>query len=142
MKRPGSRPPPAGCGFVGRDWASRLRWAGTYDAAWERDRMPMLPRDFDPRHHDRAPEDLIAREAPQAGEPVIVTGAHPDGPHRFALSPVDVTAVATLRRSGAELTFHRDTIAVDMQRRKLVITSSAHHRIHGLVSKLVSVRVR
>lgn len=29
----------------------RRRYAGTYDEEWIRERMPLLPLDFDPRHH-------------------------------------------------------------------------------------------
>ena len=42
---------PAGFGFISPHWESRRLFAGTYDAAWARERMPLLPRDFDRRHH-------------------------------------------------------------------------------------------
>ena len=38
---------PAGFGPVARHWQPRVRYAGSYDDAWSRDRDPLLPRDFD-----------------------------------------------------------------------------------------------
>lgn len=42
-------PPVAGFGAVDAHWASRRRFAGTFDAAWRESQRPYLPRDFDPR---------------------------------------------------------------------------------------------
>lgn len=48
---------PAGFGIVGRAWAPRLPLAGTYDEAWQRERWPGLPTDFDFGYWNGAPAD-------------------------------------------------------------------------------------
>lgn len=53
----GYRYQPAGFGALGRMWAPRLALAGTYDEAWERNRWPGLPADFDFSYWNSAPAD-------------------------------------------------------------------------------------
>jgi hypothetical protein len=51
------RPEPIGLGHVGRSWAQRLAYAGTYDARWRDERAPFLPANFDSRYFQSAPAD-------------------------------------------------------------------------------------
>jgi hypothetical protein len=48
---------PIGLGPIGRAWTPRLQRAGTYDAAWAQTVWPHLPRDFDFRYWNAAPDD-------------------------------------------------------------------------------------
>lgn len=48
---------PAGFGPVARAWAPRLALAGTYDDEWLKTRAPDVPRDFDYRFNNCAPQD-------------------------------------------------------------------------------------
>jgi len=43
-----------GCGLIASHWQPRRALAGTYDAAWERERQGRLPRDFDRRFFNAA----------------------------------------------------------------------------------------
>ena len=52
------RPVPQGFGFTPRNSEPRIRYAGTFDAAWQKDRMPILPDDFDYRYFNGAPAYL------------------------------------------------------------------------------------
>ena len=77
------RPPPAGFGPIARHWSPRRELAGTYDAVWERDRMPLLPADFDERFLQCAPIDQQSPEFLRGGEPVLLRNLTPDGEWRF-----------------------------------------------------------
>ncbi|MGH8463028.1 MAG: DUF2169 family type VI secretion system accessory protein [Pseudomonas sp.] len=48
---------PAGFGTLARMWAPRLALAGTYDEAWQAERWPGLPTDFDFGYWNGAPAD-------------------------------------------------------------------------------------
>jgi hypothetical protein len=75
---------PAGFGPVARHWMPRRRHAGTYDATWREQRLPLLPLDFDERYFASAPEDQqFAQLRPQAA--IRVTGMRSDGPLEFRL---------------------------------------------------------
>jgi hypothetical protein len=57
ISSPRDRLDPIGLGSVGRAWAPRIAYAGTYDARWREERAPFLPTDFDLRYFQSAPTD-------------------------------------------------------------------------------------
>ena len=57
VRSPRRRVPPIGFGCIGRTWAQRTRYAGTYDEQWLEHHAPYLPPDFDERYFQCAPED-------------------------------------------------------------------------------------
>ncbi|MBS0447266.1 MAG: DUF2169 domain-containing protein [Proteobacteria bacterium] len=79
------RPCPAGFGPIARHWLPRRQLAGTYDAAWERDRLPLLPLDFDERFYQCAPADQQAQGYLRGGEPVLLRNLSPQGEWRLHL---------------------------------------------------------
>jgi hypothetical protein len=79
------RPPPVGFGPIPRDWSPRVELAGTYDEAWERDRLPLVPSDFDDRYYQCAPEDQQVPGFLRGGEPVELHNLTPGGSLRFSL---------------------------------------------------------
>lgn len=56
-----SHPRPAGFGFFGRGGMPRLRYAGTYDEKYEKERAPALPLDFSYAIFNGAHPDLQVR---------------------------------------------------------------------------------
>ena len=57
VKFPGDKYDPMALGPLGRGWAQRACHAGTYDERWLKDDFPFLPKDFDERYYQAAPED-------------------------------------------------------------------------------------
>lgn len=85
---------PMSFGPLGRNWAQRVRFAGTYDIQWQENDFPFLPNDFDPRYFQSAPEDQQLDEL-VGGELVILANlTHP------ALTP------------SGRLTFHLPNLAM------------------------------
>jgi len=78
-------PPPACFSFVAPAWLPRRQFAGTYDQAWQKQRAPYLPTDFNPRFFNMAHPDWIFTNYLQGGEPVEIVNASPRGALRFAL---------------------------------------------------------
>lgn len=67
---------PAGFGPIARHWLPRRSHAGTYDAAWHEQQMPLPPQDFDPRYHLAAPVDQQYEQLPhRAG--IVLEGMTP-----------------------------------------------------------------
>jgi hypothetical protein len=63
-------------GPVPRDRPPRAGFAGTYDANWARNRMPLLPEDFDPRFHQAAPKNQTAPGFLQGDETLKIKGLY------------------------------------------------------------------
>jgi hypothetical protein len=81
-----SRPRPVGFGFYGRGWAPRLRYAGTYDDAYMKNRHPLPPADFSYRFFNGAHPDLQVDGYLRGDEEVELLNVCPGEPHvRFRL---------------------------------------------------------
>jgi hypothetical protein len=76
---------PAGFGPIDSSWSPRLERAGTYDAAWQSSRMPLLPEDYDERFALCSPADQMPAKPLRGGEMVELTNMTPDGVLRLQL---------------------------------------------------------
>jgi hypothetical protein len=61
---------PMALSAVARNWLPRRKYAGTYDAHWQKEIFPFLPKDFDERYFQCAPLDQQI-DYPQGGEDVV-----------------------------------------------------------------------
>jgi hypothetical protein len=85
LRHPTDRPTPSCFAPIAPVWSPRREFAGTYDAAWQKNRAPYLPKDFNSRFFQVAPAGLIASGYLKGGEPVEVQGCTPNEPLRFSL---------------------------------------------------------
>lgn len=76
---PRQRHPAMGVGPVPRHWPGRTRYAGSYDAAWQATRAPLLPADLDPRHWQVAPPEQQAAGHLKGGEHIALHKLTPPG---------------------------------------------------------------
>jgi hypothetical protein len=119
---------PAGFCFVSPDWEPRSRYAGTFDDAWNRKRMPALPKDFDRRFFNAASAGLIAKGHLRGDEVVQIRGASPEGSLGFRLpAPGRTTCrIAFQERRDETLDMPLDTVIVDLDARKLFMLWRCH----------------
>jgi hypothetical protein len=82
---------------IGRHWAPRKDYAGTYDEAWRKNDFPFLPQDYNEQFNQCAPVDQ-QMGYPKGGEPVILSNMMLGRPDvRFVLPPFDHMQVRALR---------------------------------------------
>lgn len=81
---PTDRRTPVALGPLGRGWPQRARYAGTYDEHWLADVFPFLPKDFDERYYQAAPEDQQL-PPPKGPLDVMLSGFTTDGQRQFML---------------------------------------------------------
>jgi hypothetical protein len=99
---PTDRPAPLGFGYIGAHWHPRARFAGTYDDRWEKERMPLLPNDFDRRFYNAAHPALALNGFLRGGEPVEVVNSSAQGALRFALPTAQPYATVRMRDGSTE----------------------------------------
>jgi len=80
---------PMAFGSIGRAWAPRPKYAGTYDQNWIDNTFPFLPADFDERYFQSAPEDQQI-DHPRGGEEVVLLNLTPSGRNSLKLPAIDV----------------------------------------------------
>lgn len=132
------RYPVVGLGAIGRWWSPRAELAGTYDEVWKRERWPRLPRDFDFRYWNGAPEDQQIGY-PAGGEQVVLIGLHEGGEVRFRLPRPHINAALRLH-AGPVLTLpmRLDTLIFDLAALelacvyRLTVTADAGVRVFEL----------
>ncbi|NOQ63958.1 MAG: DUF2169 domain-containing protein [Methyloprofundus sp.] len=79
-------------GSIGRGWAERIQYAGTYDQDWIDNCAPFLPADFNPAYYQFAPEDQQI-PYPIGGEEVILINLTPAGRTEFKLPKIAMPVV-------------------------------------------------
>ena len=136
MLHPAKAREPVGFGFTGGHWRHRRRYAGTYDAKWQEERCPLLPLDFDERFFNSAAPGLTADGHLEGGEPVEVRGCTRGGTLAFQLPPVRLASEAVVEGPPEPLAMHLDTVTVDTDAMKLLLTWRGAIHIHRRLPKL------
>jgi hypothetical protein len=144
------RPAPVGFGFVSPDWLPRAALAGTYDAAWDAERKPLLPRDFDPRFYNAASPGLTAPGYLRGDEPVELFNLTPEGYLTFELPglPPPSLRVSLIGRSDGAPPLVLDTVILDLDAREVSLIWRARigldggpHDLHALELRSPAARV-
>jgi hypothetical protein len=119
----GDRPPPAGFGFTSPHWEPRTRFAGTYDKAWEKERAPLLPKDFDRRFFNAAAPGLVAQGYLRGDEAVLATGVTVTGGASFRLPGVGAPEIVVEHRGREDVkaATSLDTVIVDTDAERLFL---------------------
>ncbi len=84
---PSDTPPVATLGPLPQGSPDQMRWVGTLDKAWEKQRLPWLPDDADPRWFDRVPQDQCSPTYWRGDEPWSVTNMHASYPEQSGRLP-------------------------------------------------------
>jgi hypothetical protein len=143
LKSYGDAPPPAGFGFTGPSWQPRAAFAGTYNDAWMKDRMPLLPKDFDRRLFNAAAPGLIASGYLKGNEAVTVENASPGGRISFALPgvPAPQCLVALVGRPDQQLQTQLDTVIVNLDDKVLLLLWRANLTLRNGPHDVRSIKV-
>lgn len=88
---------PMSFGALGRNFLSRLQFAGTYDRDWLDRHAPFWPDNFDYRYFQAASQDQRIAH-PKGGEPVILKNLTPQGITAFALPAFEVPVLLIAHR--------------------------------------------
>lgn len=114
---------PMALGPLGRGWPQRACHAGTYDQKWLDNDFPFLPRDFDERYYQAAPQDQWV-PVPAGPMEVVLSGFTADGERRFTLphfeAPVHIFRSKCGRRE--DYTAKLDTIAFEPDLERFTMT--------------------
>lgn len=112
---------PMALGPVGRGWASRLPYAGTYDQNWIDNIFPFLPPDFNDMYYQAAPLD---QQIPylHGGEEVTLVNLTSDGQRHFTLPVFGAPVVFFPKKSEREeFKPMLDTITVEPDLRRFTL---------------------
>jgi hypothetical protein len=143
LKSYGDTPPPAGFGFISPNWQPRAARAGTYDDKWMKERMPLLPTDFDRRFFNAASTGLIASGYLKGNEPVLIENASPSGKMTFQLPGVPPPKIHVELRGGVhhDLTTNLDTVIINTYENVLFLLWRTHLEVRRGPQDVVAIQV-
>ena len=141
IKNPKQRPKPAGFGMIAPHWHPRASFAGTYDEYWRKFISPLLPEDFNMRFNSCAASGLTTPSHLKGTERVLIEGASNNG--RILFDMPGVTPRVIVRRWGyeADLPMQLDTVVVEPDNERVMLTWRGVWNVHGKMHQLISVRV-
>jgi hypothetical protein len=119
---PSDKCKPMALGPLGRGWPQRARFAGTYDQHWLDDVFPFLPRDFDERYYQAAPEDQQV-PLPKGPMEVVLSGFTADGMRQFVLPHFEAPVYVFPKRGEREdYVATLDTIAFETDHERFTMS--------------------
>jgi hypothetical protein len=133
---------PAGFGPIAPAWASRARFAGTYDAPWESERAPLVPDDLDDRFFQSAPSDQQVPQFLRGGEAVELLNLSPEGLLQFALPRVELRAQTRFVGDSVPMAFALLQVAIDVPSRRVELSFLGSLRCHARVHELEKTIVK
>jgi hypothetical protein len=122
VAKAGDKAIPAGFAFISPAWLPRRDYAGTYDEAWQKNRAPYMPDDFDPRFFNAAHPDFIFDRYLQGGEPVALDNLSPDGPIRFNLPICQLETSVRVAGKVESPPLNLETVLIEPEKRRLCMT--------------------
>ncbi len=133
---------PAGLGAIAANWQSRTVYAGTFDEAWQAERMPLMPLDFDERFNNCAHPSLQFENGLAPETPLGIQGMTEDGDLAFALPALDVRVLGLFDDGTRdELRPAVDTVVVDTDGRLVQVSARAAFTVGRGVKRLRAMRV-
>lgn len=133
---------PAGFGPIARHWQPRQALAGTYDEAWEEDRMPLLPLDFDERFYQCAPEDQQVQGYLRGGERVSIENMTPEGTMVFDVPRVTLSFSTLIANERMDHRAVLHTVLIQPDTRQVTLTWHTSLMCHGRDHKLLETSIR
>jgi hypothetical protein len=141
IKNPKQRPIPVGFGMIAPYWQPRVSYAGTYDEQWRKYISPLLPPDFDIRFNSCAAPGLATPSHLKGTERVMIEGASKHGRLLFDLPGVTPRVIVRRWGNEADLPMRLDTVVVEPDDERVMLTWRGVWNVHGKVHQLISVRV-
>lgn len=134
-------PPPVCFGFSSPAWMPRAAFAGSYDEAWQSQRAPYLPEDFDSRFFNMAHPDLVCQDYLRGGEPVSISGMHPDGEMNFNLPRIELVSDLQLDAGADRLNFQLETVLLEPNQYRLSMHWKAAYACDKRTQKIKQIDV-
>jgi hypothetical protein len=112
---------PAGFGPIDCFWSPRRELHGTYDAAWERDRKPLFPTDWNQRSRLCSPADQQPKSHLHGGDIVELTNLTPGGRLEFQLPRAHIGFSTLIGKRTVEHRGQLSTIIIEPDRFRVLM---------------------
>ena len=119
IRNPGDPADPTCFAFVSAAWLPRRTYAGTYDEAWQKQRAPYLPDNFDPRFFNCAAPEFVFDRYLQGGELVQLDNLSRHGPMQFQLPTCQLEAKVRIAGRSETPPLNLETVLIEPEEARL-----------------------
>ena len=112
---------PAGFGAIDSHWSPRRELGGTYDKAWQENRLPLLPKDWNPHSLLCSPHDQRPNGHLHGGEFVELMNLSPNGLIRFSLPKVYLTFTTRINGRAKEHRSRMATVIIEPDKPRVIV---------------------
>jgi hypothetical protein len=141
IRFPEDRPLPCGFAPIPGHWHPRATHAGTYDEKWQNYHSPLPPEDLSPSFYSAAAPGLVTPRHLLGNEPIVVENASRNGRLNFPLPGVRPRVCVTVGHEEEELAMALDTLVVEPDQERLVLTWRGKLNVHGRVHQVDRITV-
>lgn len=117
--------PPMGFGATRSHWLPRRGYAGTFDEAWQKMRMPLLPGDYDSRFENVAHPSLQVGAGVPSGTLLAASGMSESGTFQCALPELPIVVHALRNGSRATVRPPVDLVLIEPARGRVELLARA-----------------
>jgi hypothetical protein len=125
-----------GFGFYPKNYPPRIKYAGTYDETWRKDRAPFLPADFDYRFFQSAYPELITDVYLKGNERVFAENVSPAGPILMDLPGIDIEVKTVFEHRSIKSRTALDTLILEPENRWLVLVWRQMVPCHNMIKDI------
>lgn len=133
---------PAGFGPIAPHWQPRAGLAGTYDTAWQENRAPLPPDDYDEDFVRSAPADQQLPEFLRGGEQVELTNMTPEGVLRVQLPELRMRMLTVFSDGSEQSEGRLQLVRLLPDERRVELSWLATVPCQGREHKLLRARLR
>lgn len=133
---------PAAMGPIPPDWLPRRAFAGTFGEQWERQRLPLLPDDFDRRFNQCAPEDQQYPGTMHGDEPVSLIGMTPAPELKFRLPRLAFSFITQVAQTTHHHAATLSTFMIDLYSMRASLTWCTTLRCPGSGLRVEETTIR
>jgi len=139
VRKPNGTYRPMAFGPVGRAWQPRPKWGGTYDQHWLDNDFPFLPKDFDERYYQAAPEEQQT-EYLKGGDEVELVNLTPAGRAIFHVPRREVPVEFSYQNGQwEELPSVMDTLVIEPDQNRFQVTWRAQRPVRRNVFEVTQI---
>lgn len=135
------QPEPWGCGFISRSWQPRKSFTGSYDSHWQKNRSPLLPRDFDNRAYNAASTGLMTTQYLHGGEQVNLVNLSQQGPLAFTLPTLQFSIESYIRNQPGKHQTVLDTVVIEPDEKRVTMTWRSSIQVHWNLAMIDWIKV-
>ena len=125
-----------GFGYYPKQYPPRVKYAGTYDERWRKERFPFLPVEFDYRFFQAAYPELVTDTYLMGNERVFAENVSPGGPIILDLPGMKIEVETVFEKKSTKSKSMLDTVILEPEEKRLLLVWRQMVPCHNMIKDI------